>query len=330
MNAILEKPAKRTGLPADSDFLASAYLYQNRAHFVQGLTEFIRFPSVGAQPGHNGDMRRCAAWLADHLQKIGLERIAVISAGGHPVVYAEHCHASGNPTVLIYGHYDVQPADPLSEWHSAPFEPVIRGDCLYGRGASDNKGQLFVYVKALEAFLQSSQELPVNVKCLFEGEEEIGSPHLPAFMMANRQLLAADYAVLSDTQIPLARQPAITYALRGSIDFELEVTGQKRELHSGVLGGAIHNPLQALCEIVAQLHDQAGRVVIPGFYDRVRKWGVEERAYMKRVGPSDGKILQDAETMAGWGESAYSLYERTTIRPAVTVTSIQGGIRERV
>ncbi|TXI19001.1 MAG: dipeptidase, partial [Nitrosomonas sp.] len=304
---------------------ALAYTQNRRARFISELKAFVRFPSISAQPQHKGDMQRCAAWLAGHLQKIGLERVAVISTSGHPAVYAEKCHAPGKPTMLIYGHYDVQPADPLSAWQSPPFEPVIRGDDLYGRGASDDKGQLFTHVKALEALLRGGQGLPVNVKCLFEGEEETGSPNLPGVMIASRQLLAADCAVISDTQIPAADQPAITYALRGSINFELEITGQKRELHSGVLGGAIHNPLQALCEMIAQVHDQTGKIAIPGFYDRVYRWDERERAYMRRVGPSDEKILQDAGAARGWGEQDYSLYERTTIRPAITVTAMQGG-----
>ncbi|MBK6617182.1 MAG: dipeptidase [Nitrosomonas sp.] len=301
------------------------YAQNKRARFISELKAFVRFPSISAQPQHKSDIQRCAAWLAGHLQKIGMERVTVIPTSGHPVVYAEKCRTLGKPTVLIYGHYNVQPADPLDEWRLPPFEPVIRGDNLYGRGASDDKGQLFTHVKALEAFLQSGQDLPVNVKFLFEGEEEIGSPNLPAFIIANQQILAADCAVISDTQIPAADQPAITYALRGLINFELEITGQKRELHSGVSGGAIHNPLQALCEIIAQMHDQDGRIAIPGFYNRVRRWDTKERAFMNRVGPSDEKILQHAGAAMGWGEQDYSLYERTTIRPAITVTAMHGG-----
>jgi acetylornithine deacetylase/succinyl-diaminopimelate desuccinylase-like protein len=254
-----------------------------------------------------------------------MERVTVVPTRGQPIIYAEKCHASKMPTVLIYGHYDVQPADPLAEWRSPPFGPVIRGNNLYGRGASDDKGQLFTHVKALEAFLQTSGELPVNVKCLFEGEEEVGSPNLASFMAANRHTLAADCAVISDTQIPAPDRPAITYALRGSISLELEVFGQKRELHSGVFGGVVHNPLQALCEMIAQLHDADGYVNIPGFYDRVRQWVKAERAYMRKVGPSDEQILRDAGASKGWGERGYSLYERATIRPAITVSGIIGG-----
>ncbi|MFZ1712136.1 MAG: M20/M25/M40 family metallo-hydrolase, partial [Nitrosomonas sp.] len=176
------------------------YAQNKRARFISELKAFVRFPSISAQPQHKSDIQRCAAWLAGHLQKIGMERVTVIPTSGHPVVYAEKCRTLGKPTVLIYGHYNVQPADPLDEWRLPPFEPVIRGDNLYGRGASDDKGQLFTHVKALEAFLQSGQDLPVNVKFLFEGEEEIGSPNLPAFIIANQQILAADCAVISDTQ----------------------------------------------------------------------------------------------------------------------------------
>src|SRR5262249_13573819 len=212
----------------------------------------------------------------------------IIPTHRHPIVYADWRHAPlGASTVLIYGHYDVQPAEPLAEWRSPPFEPVVRGQDIFGRGASDNKGQMFAHVKAIESFLETAGPLPVNVMCLFEGEEEIGSPNLASFLTANRSGLLADCAVVSDTQIPSPSRPAITYALRGGLSVELEARGPRRELHSGVFGGAVHNPLQALCEIVAQLHDGRGRITIPGFYDRVRHWDAEEWAYMRRVGPSD-------------------------------------------
>lgn len=325
MFATVNAPTKFSSVAPDSSAPAIAYCRRHHVRFLQELKEFIRFPTISAQLEHAGDLKRCAAWLAGNLQQIGMERVTVMSTTGHPVVYAESCHAPRRPTILIYGHYDVQPVAPLVKWCLPPFEPIVRGNDLYGRGASDDKGQLFTHVKALEAFLQTNGELPVNVKCLFEGEEEIGSPNLPAFMAANRHVLAADCAVISDTQIPAPGRPAITYALRGSISFELEILGQKQELHSGVFGGAIYNPLQALCEMIAQLHDDAGCISIPGFYDRVRRWDAEERAYMKRAGPSDEKILQNAGAEIGWGEHDYSLYERTTIRPAISVNGIMGG-----
>ncbi len=297
----------------------------NSSRFITELKEFVRFPTISAQPRFASELQRCAAWLADHLRQIGLEHVQIIPTPCHPIIYAESHHLSGRPTVLIYGHYDVQPPDPLHEWRSPPFEPIIRRDSLYGRGVSDDKGQLFVHVKALESYLRTSGNLPVNVKCLFEGEEEIGSPHLITFLARHQTMLAADVAVLSDTRILGPHRPAITYALRGALSLELEVNGPEQDLHSGNFGGAVHNPLQALCEILANLHDTHGRVTIPDFYNRVRWWDDEERAYMASVGPTDGQILRDAHAKQSWGEHSYTLYERTTIRPALTVNGISGG-----
>jgi acetylornithine deacetylase/succinyl-diaminopimelate desuccinylase-like protein len=243
----------------------------------------------------------------------------------HPIVYAESRRAPGKPTVLIYGHYDVQPADPLSEWRSPPFEPLLRGENLYGRGASDDKGQLFAHIKAVECYLRTEGKLPLNVRCLFEGEEEIGSPNLASFLEQHRDALAADMAVLSDTRILARNRPAITYALRGALSMELEVRGPDTDLHSGTFGGVVHNPLQALCEIIAGLHDPRRRVTIPGFYDRVREADEKERRYLERTGPTDAEILRDARAEHGWGESGYTLYERTTLRPSLAVNGIRGG-----
>jgi acetylornithine deacetylase/succinyl-diaminopimelate desuccinylase-like protein len=305
---------------------ALVYARAHREKSLEELKEFIRFASVSAQPRHAGDTAKCAQWLADHLTGIGLEQVQIVPTARHPLVHAEWRHApQGIPTVLIYGHYDVQPAEPLEEWRSPPFEPLVRGDHIYGRGADDNKGQMLAHVKAIESFLKSAGALPVNVVCLFDGEEEIGSPNLGSFLVSNRSALAADCAVVSDTQIPGPGRPAITYALLGNLSVELEVRGPPRELHSGRFGGAIHNPLQTLCEIIARLHDRQGRLDIPGFYDRVRPWNVRERTYMRNVGPSDATVLRAAGAAKGWGELGYSLYERTTIRPALTVSGIVGG-----
>lgn len=303
----------------------TSYAHSNRYRFVQELKDFIRFPSVSAQPEHAGDLQRCAEWLANHLRRIGLERVHVLQTPRHPLVYAEWMHATGRPTVLIYGHYDVQPPDPLQEWQSPPFEPALRGDNLYGRGACDDKGQMFVHIKALESYLQTQRLLPVNVKCLFEGEEEIGSPNLAPFIRRNARALRADVAVMSDTAMLGPDRPAITYGLRGGLSMELELRGMKSDLHSGTFGGAIHNPLQALCEVIAQLHDTNGRIAIPNFYDRVRSWPQEERDYMARMGRTDEQILADAKTKVGWGERGFSLYERTTVRPSLSLAGIVGG-----
>ncbi len=322
----LRKPLANRDSEAASLRGALAYARHNRPRFEAELGTFIRFASVSAQPQHTDDTAKCAAWLANQLHTVGLEKVRVSPTPRHPIVHAEWRRAPpGTPTVLVYGHYDVQPAEPLAEWRSPPFDPVVRGDDIYGRGASDNKGQMFVHVKAIESFLKTAGALPVNVICLFEGEEEIGSPNLISFLSANRRTLIADCAVVSDMQIPGSDRPAITYALRGGLSVELEAQGPRRELHSGVFGGEVYNPLQALCEIIARLHYSQGRIAIPGFYDRVRQWDARERAYMREVGPSDANMLRAASTLTAWGESGYSLYERTTIRPALTVSGIAGG-----
>ncbi|MGH9802320.1 MAG: dipeptidase [Blastocatellia bacterium] len=304
---------------------ASQRNQKQRSRILEELKSFIGFPTVSAQPKHADDLKRCAAWLAEHLRRVGLQHVKVIATRRHPIVYADWLNAPGRPTVLIYGHYDVQPAEPLAEWRTPPFEPTIIGNDLFGRGACDDKGQMFAHIKAIESLLKSQRRLPVNVKCLFEGEEEIGSPNLKPFVERNRQQLAADVAVMSDTRMLAADQPALTYALRGGLSLELEVRGQKSDLHSGNFGGAVHNPLQALCEMIARLHDADRRIAIPGFYDRVRRWNESERSFMARNGASDEQILRDAKAGKGWGERGFSLYERTTIRPSLSVTGITGG-----
>lgn len=301
------------------------YARTHRGRFVTELMQFVRSPSVSVQPKHAADVKRCAAWLADHLKKIGLQQVRIFPTRLHPVVFGEWRRAPGKPTVLIYGHYDVQPADPVSEWSHPPFEPVVKENNLIGRGACDDKGQMFTHVKALESFLACTRKLPVNVKCLFEGEEEIGSPNLAAFIERNRTALKADVAVVSDTAMLGPDQPSIIYSLRGQLGLELEVRGQRHDLHSGNFGGAVHNPLQSLCEILAQLHDRDGRIAIPGFYDRVRRLSRSERIYMRRAGPADQGILHDAEAESGWGERGYSLYERLSIRPSLSINGISGG-----
>ncbi len=308
-----------------SDHQVFTYSNSNQSRFVNELAEFVRFPTISAQSKHVKDLKECAVWLANHLRKIGLEHVEVFPTRCHPIVYAEWQHKPMRPTVLIYGHYDVQPVDPLAEWKSPPFQPIVRGANLYGRGASDDKGQMFTHIKALECYLRTVGELPVNVKCMFEGEEEIGSPNLPSFLARYQRDLSADVAVISDMPILAPDRPAITYALRGALSLELTVAGPEHDLHSGIFGGAVHNPLQALCEIIARLHDANGRIAIPGFYDRVRIWSKDERDFMRQNGPADSEILRNAQFGQGWGEPRFSLYERTTIRPSLTLNGIVGG-----
>jgi len=310
-------------MPVDRNPLT--YARVNRSRFVQRLAQFVAIPSVSAQPAHAGDVRRAADWLARHLASIGMERIAIRSAGGSPVVTASWTHAPERPTLLIYGHYDVQPADPLSEWHTPPFEPRVIEENLLGHGACDDKEQMFAQINALESWLKTSGRLSVNVKCLFEGEEEVGSPHLPHFLKLYPDAVAADEAVMSDTRRLGPNRPVLTYGLRGSLALEIEVRALKHDLHSGNFGGAVRNPIQALCEIVAKLHDAEGHVAIPRFYDRVRP--DPNSARLARIGrsPSDTEILRDAGVTEGWGEAGYSLYERTTSRPALTFNGFTGG-----
>jgi acetylornithine deacetylase/succinyl-diaminopimelate desuccinylase-like protein len=304
---------------------ALSYARAGRRRFVSELTEFLRFPSVSSQPERAGDLKNCAAWLARHLKSIGLDHVRVIPTRRNPIVYASWRRARSRPTLIIYGHYDVLPGEPLSEWRTPPFTPTVKKDVLHARGAADDKGQLFSHVKAIESYLKTDGALPVNLICIFEGEEEIGSPNLLPFVERNRGALRAAAAVISDTRMISADQPAISYAQRGGLRAEIEVLGPPQELHSGAFGGAVHNPAMALCGIVTGLHDDQGRVAIPGFYDDVREWGQKERDYMARSGPSDDEILRNAQVEEGWGESGYSLYERTTIRPDVSVNGITGG-----
>ena len=289
------------------------------------MKQFTRFPTISAQSKHTRDLKNCADWLAKHLHRIGLEQVKVIPGKHHPIVFAESRREPDGPTLLIYGHYDVQPVDPLQEWRSAPFEPTIRGSDLYARGACDDKGQMFTHVKALESYLRGNGTLPLNVKCLFEGEEEIGSPSLTGFIAHNKGALAADVALMSDTQMLGPNRPAISCSERGALGLELEVSGPAHDLHSGNFGGAVHNPLQALGEITARLHDCSGRIAIPGFYDRVRRLDEKQRDRMAETAPSDAHILREAKTKTGWGERGFTLYERTTIRPALTVNGLTGG-----
>ena len=301
------------------------FVRQSVARFSGELQGFVRIPSVSSDPKRADDVKRCAKWLAGQLRQAGLTRVLVLPTARHPIVYGEWLDVPGRPTVLIYGHYDVQPAEPLRNWRFPAFGAEIHDEFLHGRGASDDKGQLFAHVKAIESSLKSDGRLPVNVKCLFEGEEEIGSPHLPAFLKRNRQALRADTAVMSDTRMLSPDQPALTYSLRGQLAVEIEVRGSSHDLHSGNFGGAVHDPLQALCEIIAQLHDRLGKIAIPGFYDQVRVWSEAERQYLARTGPKDKEVLLEAGTSTAWGERGFSIYERLTLRPSLAVTGLRGG-----
>jgi acetylornithine deacetylase/succinyl-diaminopimelate desuccinylase-like protein len=241
------------------------------------------------------------------------------------VVYADWLHSEGSPTVLIYGHYDVQPADPEEAWDSPPFDPTERGGALYARGSTDNKGQFFAQLKAVEAWLQGAGALPVNLKLCIEGEEEIGSRHLPAALRDHRERFSADFCVISDSAMRAPGRPLILYGLRGTVYGEIEVRGPERDLHSGSYGGAVHNPLQALCEILASLHDEHGRVAVPGFYDRVRELDESERRELGELGMNKKELLRETGAPAAWGEEDFSIPERLGARPTLEVHGIRGG-----
>jgi len=305
------------------------YVRLQRPRFVQELQEFLRIPSVSTQPDHQPDILRAATWLRDKLLTAGFPTAEVMPTPHHPMVYAEWLAAGPTaPTVLIYGHYDVQPPDPLELWQTPPFEPTVVGDDLVARGASDDKGQTFLHVKAVEAFKATAGAPPVNIKCLFEGEEEIGSPSFAPFVHEHRDLLAADVALISDTHILGKEIPAIVCTLRGLAYLEVEVTGPDHDLHSGIYGGAVQNPLNTLCAMIAQLQDAQGRILVPGFYDRVLPLTPEERAELAGIPFERATWLEEAGVKTDWGEPEYTIMERTTARPTLDVNGIWGGYIE--
>lgn len=302
-----------------------SYVRTQWPRFVSELREFARFPSISAQPDHAQHVRACGEWLASHLRHIGIRNVNLVRTPRHPIVVARHIVSRTAPTLLIYGHYDVQPVDPPAAWRVPPFSATIRDGYLFGRGVSDDKGQLFAHVKALESWLRNQQQPPVNIQCVFEGEEEIGSPNLLPFLDGHRESLRADAVVISDMAIPSPDQPAITCALRGALTFELQVTGPPLDLHSGQFGGAVLDPGQALCEIIATLHHRDGQIAIANFYDTVRDWSAATRSYMRKYGPSESEVQRRAGTKKLWGESGRSAYERLTVRPSLTVSGILSG-----
>jgi acetylornithine deacetylase/succinyl-diaminopimelate desuccinylase-like protein len=303
---------------------ALAYAKDHKDAFLDEFKTFLRMPSVSTLPEHKSDVVRTAEWVADRLRACKLENVKVMQTAGHPVVYADWLHAKGKPTLLVYGHYDVQPVDPIEEWDAPPFEPAIVGDYIVARGASDMKGQILAQIQAVDA-LAKSGDLPVNLRYIVEGEEEIGSPNLGAFIDANKALLKCDYVLNCDAGIHKKDVPGIIYGLRGMAYFELEVRSAKKDLHSGLFGGVVHNPAQVLCELIAGMHDHTGRVTLPGFYDKVRPLEGDERAALDRLPIND----EDWKEMAGvsrlWGESDYSPVERIGARPTLEVNGFLSG-----
>jgi len=304
------------------------YVRANQERHVNELMEFLRLPSISALPAHTGDIQRAAQFLAAEFSRIGVQNVLVLPTQGHPVVYGEWLEAGPSaPTVLIYGHYDVQPVDPVELWHSPPFEPVIREGRIYARGATDDKGQVWLIVKAVEALLAAEGRLPVNVKFLIEGEEESGSANLEEFVLAHKALLVADHVLICDTGFLAPGQPAIPYSVRGIVGAEVHITGPKTDLHSGGYGGTVRNPAHAMAAIIAAMHDEHGHVRIPGFYEAVLPLSEAEREALNRVPYTLEKWQQATGLQTPWGEPEFTLLERIGARPTCEVNGMWSGFQ---
>ncbi|MGD0814200.1 MAG: dipeptidase [Verrucomicrobiota bacterium] len=302
------------------------YLEQNKSRFIDDLCQYLRYPSVSAQAGHRADMAACAKWLVTHCRQIGLEA-RVCSTGGHPIVVARtpRGRSPKKPSYLIYGHYDVQPAEPFKLWKSDPFKPRIEGRSLFARGASDNKGQNLAHLNAVEAYLKTNTELHCDLTFVIEGEEEVGSTSLGSFLKSNRKELACRAVVISDTGMPSLKLPALTYALRGVVAFEVTVHGPSRDLHSGIYGGTVDNPAMALCQILAQLRDKQGRVNIPGFYDGVAELSAHERKEAARLPLSAADYRKFLGVPELFGERGYTFAEQRAARPTIEINGLTSG-----
>ena len=303
------------------------YLQENQGSVVDELLAFIRIPSVSALPTHAADVAAAGAWVHARLEAAGLEHVQTLPTGGHPVVYADWLHAPDAPTVLIYGHFDVQPAVAEDGWSAPPFEPRLADDRIYARGASDDKGNMFAPIVAVEALLRTGGALPVNVKFLLEGQEEIGSPQLGAFVSANRELLGCDLALSADGSQWSEGEPTLLLSLRGICALQVDLSGPQNDMHSGMYGGTIQNPLHALAELIAGLHDGAGRVAVAGFYDDVAEPTAEQRGQYARVPFDEAAYLAATGVPELYGERGWSTYEREWVRPTLEVNGMWGGFQ---
>lgn len=301
------------------------HINENKDNYVIELKEFLRIPSISTNEENKGDMQKCADYVERKMREAGLSKTKVFQTEGHPIVYGEWLGAKGKPTVLFYGHYDVQPVDPIELWQTPPFEPVVKDGKIWARGATDDKGQLFVHIKSVEAYLKETGELPLNVKFLIEGEEEIGSPSLGKFISTNKNLLKCDTVVISDTSLFQPGIPTLTYGLRGLSYLEVEVTGPDRDLHSGSYGGAVANPANVLIEMIAKLHDKNSKIMIPHFYDDVLKLTNQERENFKKLKLSDKAFAKEVGVKELTGEKGFTTLERIWARPTLDVNGIWGG-----
>ena len=301
------------------------FINTNRDRYVEELKSYLAIPSISALPQHQADVRRCAEWTADEMRRIGMQNVRLIETPGNPVVYGDWLGAEGAPTILFYGHYDVQPVDPLNLWDSPPFEADVRDGEIYARGAADDKGQVFMHFKAIEAHLKQNGRLPVNLRVILEGEEEVGSANLDNFVKGHKEELAADVVVISDSTMFDRGVPSITYGLRGLVYFQIDLRGTRSDLHSGSFGGAVANPALVLTQILSQMKDKGGRIKIPGFYDDVRALRDEERAEFKKLPFNETRYRKDLGAPKLFGESGYTTLERVWARPTFEVNGLLSG-----
>jgi len=300
------------------------YVEENKQRFLDELLELLRFPSVSADPSYKEDVLNTADYVANKLREAGAENVEICPTAGYPIVYGEKIIDPQKPTVLVYGHYDVQPADPLELWKTPPFEPTIRDEKIFARGACDDKGQFYMHVKAFELMINSNS-LPCNIKFMIEGEEEVGSSNLGIFVKANKERLKSDVVLISDTSMISLENPSLETGLRGLCYLEVEVTGPNRDLHSGVYGGAVANPATVLCQLIASLHDTNNHITIPHFYDDVLSLSEQERNSLNEAPYNEDEFKNDLGVKSLWGEQGYSTIERTGIRPTLEVNGIWGG-----
>ena len=301
------------------------HINENREVFINELKDFLRIPSISTLAENKKDINYCANFVMEKLKQAGMSRVEVFQSEGHPIVYGEWLGAPGKPTILIYGHYDVQPVDPIDLWDSPPFEPTIKDGKIYARGATDDKGQVFMHFKSVESFFRTVGSPPLNIKFLIEGEEEIGSEHLEPFINNNLELLKCDAVLISDTSLYAPGIPTLTYGLRGLAYMEVEVTGPDRDLHSGTFGGAVGNPINTLAQMITTLHDKDGKITIPGFYKDVVKLTKKERENYKLLKFSEKKFTKECGVSKLHGEKGFSSLERTWARPTLDCNGIFGG-----
>jgi acetylornithine deacetylase/succinyl-diaminopimelate desuccinylase-like protein len=304
-----------------------SYLIRHKDRFLNEMLEFLRIPSISALPAHAGHVQNAAQWVETRMKAAGIESVRIMPTGGHPVVYGDWLHATGKPTVLIYGHFDTQPVDPLELWESPPFEPVIKEGRIVARGSTDDKGNMFIPIIVAEAMLKTGGRLPVNLKFLFEGEEEIASPSLPKFMAKHKDLLSCDVVLSSDGGQWAEDQPAVALGTRGVTSVFVDVQGPDHDVHSGIYGGSIANPIHALVQILNSLHDADGRVSVKGFYDDVRSLTREERDQLARIPFDEAAYLRETGSVSLFGEKGFTTYERIGARPTLEVNGIGGGFQ---